>query len=95
MQRHINDCGREWDADAPAFFKAYPLALEAVAEAAFYRMRARRTGDTWDKRRRAAFTVQAAAIVSACRWLREDPANIPQELLTVYAATMKAASNAQ
>lgn len=94
MQRHINDCGKQWDADAMAFFRAYPLALEAVAQAAFYRVRGRRTGSTMDKRRRAAYTVQAAAIVSACRWLREDPANIPPELLAVYAAALQAAEEA-
>lgn len=94
MQRHINHVGREWTPDAIAFFKAYPLALESVAQAAFYRQCGRRTGSAWDKRRRAAFTVEAAAIVSACRWLREDPANIPDELLAVYAAALRAAEEA-
>jgi hypothetical protein len=94
MQRHINHIGRHWDADALAFFKAVPLALGAFAEAAFYRARARRTGEAWDRRRCVAHTVQAAAITSATRWMANDPENIPDELRRVHAAALKAAEEA-
>lgn len=61
-------------------------ALTAYGEALFHQRRWRRTGAVHNRRALVAYSVQAAALHTAARWMARDAENIPTELRRVLNA---------